>query len=146
MLDIDNFKQVNDTYGHQQGDVVLRDVARVLRESSRAIDLPARYGGEELAVVLPGTDLEGAYDLAERVREGIEALEFPLEDENGERRRSRSRRASARLRWARASRICASWWRPPTPRCTGPSAPGRTRPSGRASLLTAHGTARRRHP
>jgi diguanylate cyclase (GGDEF)-like protein len=86
MLDLDNFKQVNDTYGHQQGDVVLRDVARVLRESSRAIDLPARYGGEELAVVLPGTDLEGAYDLAERVREGIEALEFPLEDENGERR------------------------------------------------------------
>jgi diguanylate cyclase (GGDEF)-like protein len=86
MLDIDNFKQVNDTYGHQQGDVVLRDVARVLRETSRAIDLPARYGGEELAVVLPGTDLEGAYDLAERVREGIEALEFPLEDETGERR------------------------------------------------------------
>jgi diguanylate cyclase (GGDEF)-like protein len=86
MLDIDNFKQVNDTYGHQQGDVVLREVARVLKESSRAIDLPARYGGEELAVVLPGTDLEGAYDLAERVREGIEALEFPLEDETGERR------------------------------------------------------------
>jgi diguanylate cyclase (GGDEF)-like protein len=86
MLDLDNFKQVNDTYGHQQGDVVLREVARVLKESSRAIDLPARYGGEELAVVLPGTDLEGAYDLAERVREGIEALEFPLEDETGERR------------------------------------------------------------
>jgi diguanylate cyclase (GGDEF)-like protein len=86
MLDIDDFKQVNDTYGHQQGDVVLREVARVLRDSSRAIDLPARYGGEELAVVLPGTDLEGAYDLAERVREGIEALEFPLEDETGERR------------------------------------------------------------
>jgi diguanylate cyclase (GGDEF)-like protein len=86
MLDLDNFKQVNDTYGHQQGDVVLREVAHVLRESSRAIDLPARYGGEELAVVLPGTDLEGAYDLAERVREGIEALEFPLEDESGERR------------------------------------------------------------
>jgi diguanylate cyclase (GGDEF)-like protein len=86
MLDIDNFKHVNDTYGHQQGDVVLREVARVLRETSRAIDLPARYGGEELAVVLPGTDLEGAYDLAERVREGIEALEFPLEDEGGERR------------------------------------------------------------
>jgi diguanylate cyclase (GGDEF)-like protein len=78
MLDIDDFKKVNDTYGHQQGDIVLREVARVLKESSRAIDLPARYGGEELAVVLPGTDLEGAYDLAERVREGIEALELPL--------------------------------------------------------------------
>jgi diguanylate cyclase (GGDEF)-like protein len=86
MLDLDDFKHVNDTYGHQQGDVVLREVATVLKESSRAIDLPARYGGEELAVVLPGTDLEGAYDLAERVREGIEALEFPLEDESGERR------------------------------------------------------------
>jgi diguanylate cyclase (GGDEF)-like protein len=84
MLDLDNFKQINDTYGHQQGDVVLREVARVLRDSSRAIDLPARYGGEELAVVLPGTDLDGAFDLAERVREGIEALEFPLADEGGE--------------------------------------------------------------
>jgi diguanylate cyclase (GGDEF)-like protein len=83
MLDIDNFKAVNDTYGHQQGDLVLREVARVLKESSRAIDLPARYGGEELAVVLPGTDLEGAYDLAERVREGIEALEFPLIGDDG---------------------------------------------------------------
>jgi diguanylate cyclase (GGDEF)-like protein len=55
--------------------VVLREVARVLRESSREVDEPARYGGEELAVVLPGTDLEGAVNLAERVRRGIEALE-----------------------------------------------------------------------
>src|SRR4051794_23438848 len=79
MLDIDDFKRVNDSYGHQQGDIVLREVARILRESSRDIDAPARYGGEELAVVLPGTDLEGAYHLAERVREGIEALQFPLD-------------------------------------------------------------------
>src|SRR5947209_11940301 len=78
MLDIDDFKRVNDTYGHQQGDEVLRQVARILRESSRDIDAPARYGGEELAVVLPGTDLEGAYHLAERVREGIESLALPL--------------------------------------------------------------------
>jgi diguanylate cyclase (GGDEF)-like protein len=83
MLDIDNFKQVNDTYGHQQGDIVLAEVARIVRESSREIDAPARYGGEELAVVLPGTDIEGAYNLAERMRHGIEELSFPLADGRG---------------------------------------------------------------
>jgi diguanylate cyclase (GGDEF)-like protein len=83
LLDLDDFKAVNDTYGHQQGDLVLREVARVLRETSREIDEPARYGGEELAVVLPGTDLEGAYNLAERVRAGIEELALPLLDGDG---------------------------------------------------------------
>ncbi len=83
LLDLDDFKAVNDTYGHQQGDLVLREVARVLRETSREIDEPARYGGEELAVVLPGTDLEGAYNLAERVRAGIEELSLPLLDGEG---------------------------------------------------------------
>jgi diguanylate cyclase (GGDEF)-like protein len=83
LLDLDDFKTVNDTYGHQQGDLVLREVARVLRETSREIDEPARYGGEELAVVLPGTDLEGAYNLAERVRAGIEGLVLPLLDGDG---------------------------------------------------------------
>ncbi|MEJ7824151.1 MAG: diguanylate cyclase [Solirubrobacteraceae bacterium] len=77
LLDLDDFKHVNDTYGHPQGDVVLREVARVLRDSSREIDHPARYGGEELALVLPGTDLDGAVNLAERVRERIEALNIP---------------------------------------------------------------------
>jgi diguanylate cyclase (GGDEF)-like protein len=77
MLDIDDFKEVNDTYGHQQGDLVLREVARALHDSSREIDEPARYGGEELAVALPQTDLEGTYLLAERVRTAIEALAIP---------------------------------------------------------------------
>jgi diguanylate cyclase (GGDEF)-like protein len=78
MLDIDDFKQFNDTYGHLQGDMVLREVAEVLRDSAREIDEPARYGGEEMAVALPQTDLEGAYQFAERVRRRIEALELPI--------------------------------------------------------------------
>ena len=83
MLDIDNFKRVNDTYGHMQGDEVLREVARVLRQSAREIDEPARYGGEEMAVALPQTDLDGAFNFAERVRKRIEALELPLLEGDG---------------------------------------------------------------
>ncbi len=77
LIDLDSFKRVNDLYGHPQGDLVLREVARVLRESSREIDHPARYGGEELAVVLPGTDLDGAFKRAERIREEIGQLRIP---------------------------------------------------------------------
>ena len=84
MFDIDNFKSVNDTYGHLQGDLVLREVARVLRDSAREIDEPARYGGEELAVVLPQTEIEGAAQLAERMRETIEALRIPRLDGEGD--------------------------------------------------------------
>jgi diguanylate cyclase (GGDEF)-like protein len=83
MLDIDNFKLVNDTHGHLQGDLVLREVARVLRESSREIDEPARYGGEEMAVALPQTGLQGAYEFAERVRHRIEELQIDLLDGDG---------------------------------------------------------------
>jgi diguanylate cyclase (GGDEF)-like protein len=83
MLDIDDFKQVNDTYGHPQGDVVLVEVGRALRELSRDIDEPARYGGEELAVVLPQTDLNGAELLAERMRAAIAALAIKRTDGNG---------------------------------------------------------------
>jgi diguanylate cyclase (GGDEF)-like protein len=74
MLDIDDFKQVNDTYGHLQGDLVLREVAKVLHNISREIDEPARYGGEEMAVILPQTALEGAEQSGERMRAAIEGL------------------------------------------------------------------------
>ncbi|HEX2232421.1 MAG TPA: diguanylate cyclase [Thermoleophilaceae bacterium] len=84
MLDIDDFKAVNDTYGHQQGDQMLAAVARVLRELSRDIDTPARYGGEEMAVVLPGTDAEGAAQLAERMREAVEELRVARVDGAGQ--------------------------------------------------------------
>ena len=86
MLDLDNFKRVNDTYGHQQGDVVLKWVAHVLRETSRDADAPARYGGEELALILPHTDLDGTYAIAERVRAAIEELRIPRLDDAGELR------------------------------------------------------------
>jgi diguanylate cyclase (GGDEF)-like protein len=77
MLDIDDFKQVNDTRGHLQGDEVLRMVGRVLREESRGVDEPARYGGEEFAVALPETSLSGAAELAERVRSRIASESVP---------------------------------------------------------------------
>jgi diguanylate cyclase (GGDEF)-like protein len=83
LLDIDNFKKVNDTHGHQQGDLVLREVAQVVSANSREIDQPARYGGEEMVVALPQTDMEGAFRLAERMREAIEALRLPLPGGNG---------------------------------------------------------------
>ncbi len=80
MIDLDDFKLVNDDHGHLAGDLVLREVGRVVRESSREIDTPARYGGEELAMVLPGTDLGGAHRAAERVRERIAQLELQMPD------------------------------------------------------------------
>ena len=83
MLDIDDFKSVNDIYGHQHGDIVLRYVAQALRDTSRDVDVAARYGGEELALILPHTDLEGTYVIAERAREAIELLQVPLLDHKG---------------------------------------------------------------
>ena len=70
LADIDDFKAINDTHGHQVGDKVLRVVGRVLSENVRQVDLAARYGGEEFAVIVPETDLEGAVQLAERLRVG----------------------------------------------------------------------------
>ena len=77
MLDLDDFKLVNDSYGHQQGDEVLALVAGVLRDEIRELDIAARYGGEELAVILPQTDGSGAELLAERMRAAVESLQVP---------------------------------------------------------------------
>ncbi len=77
MLDLDNFKQINDSWGHQQGDVVLREAAAVVRACCREIDEPARYGGEELAVILLQTDLRGGHRIAERIRRALERAEIP---------------------------------------------------------------------
>ncbi len=73
MIDIDNFKNINDTYGHLIGDEMLRSVAGLIWESSRNIDTVARYGGDEFSVILPETGLKGAVIFAERVRKKIEA-------------------------------------------------------------------------
>jgi diguanylate cyclase (GGDEF)-like protein len=83
MLDLDNFKDVNDAHGHMQGDLVLREIGRVLRDTVRDVDEAARYGGEEMAVILPQTDLEGAFRFAERVRVRIEQLALPRVDGDG---------------------------------------------------------------
>jgi diguanylate cyclase (GGDEF)-like protein/PAS domain S-box-containing protein len=74
LLDIDHFKEFNDRYGHQVGDDCLRAVAASLKGAVRPTDVIARYGGEEIAVILPGTDTAGAVELAEKMRSGIEAL------------------------------------------------------------------------
>lgn len=81
MVDIDDFKKCNDEYGHLVGDVVLRDVARLMKENVREIDLVARYGGEEFAIVLPETGLEGAKHAAERIRKRIAEHTFKAYDE-----------------------------------------------------------------
>ncbi len=81
MLDIDDFKKVNDTYGHPAGDEVLRAIGRILKAESRGIDEPARYGGEEFVVALPETSPEGALELAERIHDRIGAERIRTPDD-----------------------------------------------------------------
>ncbi|RJO64561.1 MAG: diguanylate cyclase [Candidatus Omnitrophota bacterium] len=77
IMDIDHFKNVNDTYGHQQGNVVLKHMSQILQAQSRKTDFVARYGGEEFCAILTHTNLQGAVNYAERVRRAVEAYEFP---------------------------------------------------------------------
>jgi two-component system, cell cycle response regulator len=76
LLDIDRFKAINDTYGHEAGDEVLRTFAERVRQHTRPVDIVARYGGEEIVVILPEAGLAEAQVIAERIRERVEALPF----------------------------------------------------------------------
>jgi diguanylate cyclase (GGDEF)-like protein/PAS domain S-box-containing protein len=80
MIDLDNFKNLNDTYGHQAGDQVLRAVGKILKATVRMTDIVARYGGEEFVVIMPETDKEGMVILAERIRSTIEETEVQYND------------------------------------------------------------------
>ena len=82
IVDVDHFKRLNDTHGHQAGDEVLRGIGRVLAATVRDMDFVARYGGEEFAFVLPDTRLEDAKSAAERIRKAIAAARFPFAGED----------------------------------------------------------------
>lgn len=79
IIDFDNFKQINDIYGHEFGNQVLRLAGTFYIKSLRKLDVPCRFGGEEFVIVLPGTDLREAVQLAERLRQGMEALPLQVE-------------------------------------------------------------------
>ena len=81
MVDIDDFKKCNDTYGHMVGDVVIKDIARIIKESVREIDIVGRYGGEEFSIALPETGRSSASAVAERLRKNIEEGVFKAYDE-----------------------------------------------------------------
>lgn len=77
LIDIDHFKIFNDTYGHQVGDEVLKVVASTLKKNVRLTDAVARYGGEEMTIILPHTSLDDAGVVAEKIRRAVEKLELP---------------------------------------------------------------------
>ncbi len=78
MLDLDLFKQVNDTFGHLVGDDVLKGVSRIMMECIRETDMAARYGGEEFVIVMPNTDVNEGYQLMEKIRKTVEKLDWDI--------------------------------------------------------------------
>jgi len=82
MIDIDHFKQVNDVYGHAAGDLVLQQTGLILSDHARTQDAAVRYGGEEMSLILPNTNLEQALNIAERLRKTIAETEFTLADQS----------------------------------------------------------------
>jgi diguanylate cyclase (GGDEF)-like protein len=76
MCDIDHFKSINDNYGHQQGDLILKEISKILRKNVRTTDIAARYGGEEFAIILPETTQADAKIVAERIRRDVSQYEF----------------------------------------------------------------------
>jgi two-component system cell cycle response regulator len=81
LFDIDEFKQINDSFGHVIGDVVLSELCGVVRETLRPTDTLARFGGDEFAIILPHTDIGGAVAVAERVMKRVRALTIPTDEE-----------------------------------------------------------------
>lgn len=81
MIDIDHFKKINDTYGHQAGDMVLENLGKIILNHVRISDLPSRFGGEEFCVLLPNTDEKGAFNFAERLRVILENTEFKFKSD-----------------------------------------------------------------
>jgi len=120
MIDIDDFKIFNDTYGHQAGDAILKNISNIFREVSRKIDIVARYGGEEFAIILPNTKKEEAVVLAERLRKSVkenqESLKnitisigitsFPKEGEGKELLISKADRALYEAKRTGKDRVC----------------------------------------
>jgi len=80
MIDVDLFKEINDTHGHLTGDQVLREIGKIIKENTREIDIPARYGGEEFCIVLPDTDYLGAQYVAERIRKAVQEKMMKIYD------------------------------------------------------------------
>ena len=119
MIDIDSFKEINDSRGHEAGDEVLGAVARAISGALRAEDLVGRWGGEEFLAVLPDTELAGLARVGERVREAVAGTPVAIGDELV---------AVTVSVGAAARSITAAmhWWHPPTPRCISPRPPAAT--------------------